>query len=168
MKTFALILLTSFTVVFMSCEGDPGPPGPQGPQGPAGDYLIGQAFEIEIDFLESENFEYIESYGFETYPSDVTLVYILWETTNGFDIWRPLPQTSQFDDGTLVYNYDFTDVDVRFFLDGTTDFTALGSAWTQNQVFRVVVVPADFVRDIDTTNLDLVLETARVDTIVKK
>lgn len=165
-KVFALCLSLCF--VLLACEGDPGPPGPPGPQGPPGDYFVGQAFEIEVDFNQANNFEYIESYGFETYPSDVTLVYILWETTNGFDVWRPLPQTTELQDGTLVYNYDFTEVDVRFFLDGTTDFTALESVWTQNQVFRVVVVPADFARDIDTSNLDLVLEKAQVDTILKK
>ena len=41
------------------------------------------------------------------------------------------------------------------FLDGTTDFDTLDDAWTQNQVFRVVVVPADNVDRIDTSNLDV-------------
>ena len=43
----------------------------------------------------------------------------------------------------LSYNFDFTRTDVKLFLEGTANFDALDSVWTQNVVFRVVVVPAD-------------------------
>ena len=161
MKKIASILLFSITVLFMSCEGDPGPPGPQGP---SGGLIVSGAFEIEIDFNSGNNYEFVEPYGFEVYPYDVTLVYILWETLNGQEIWRLLPQTAEFIDGTnLVYNYDFTQVDVRFFLDGTTNFATLGPEWTQNQVFRVVVVPADNVDGIDISNLNTVMQLGNIE-----
>jgi hypothetical protein len=87
------------------------------------------------------------------------LVYISWEVDNGQDIWRLLPQTEYFDDGVLVYNYDFTQNDVRFFLDGTTDFSLLDPSYTDEQVFRVVVVPADNVGRLDISNLEAVQDT---------
>ena len=78
----------------------------------------------------------------------MTLVYILWET-DGKEIWRLLPQSVFFDDAVLQYNFDFTDVDVRIFLEGNVDFGTLDASWLQDQVFRVVVVPADNVGRLD-------------------
>ena len=63
----------------------------------------------------------------------------------------------------MVYNYDFTQADVRFFLDGTTNFLTLGPEWTQNQVFRVVVVPADNVDGIDVSNLYEVMSVNNIE-----
>ena len=126
-----------FSLLLISCQGE------DGIDGQDGGIFVASAFEIEIDFNEANNYEYFEAYGFQLYPSDVTLVYILWETTDGQDVWRLMPQQVAFDEGSLTYNYDFTLNDVRFFLDGTVDFATLGAEWTQNQVFRVVVVPAD-------------------------
>jgi len=160
MKHISYLVLAFATFFMMSCEGDP---GPQGPQGPAGGLLVSSAFEIVIDFNETNAYSFIEAYGFDVYPSDVTLVYILWDTVNGQDIWRLLPQTVEFDDGTLTYNYDFTQTDVSFFLDGTTDFNTLGPEWTQDQVFRVVVVPADNVDGLDVSNLDNVMQMTNID-----
>jgi hypothetical protein len=86
----------------------------------------------------------------------------LWDTINGQDIWRLMPQTITFDDGSLVYNFDFTQEDVRFFLDGTVDFNTLDDVWTQDQVFRVVVVPADNIGGINLSNIDAVLSANNI------
>lgn len=160
MKHISYFVLAFAAFIMMSCEGSP---GPQGPQGPSGGLLVSSAFEIVIDFNETNDYSFIEAYGFDVFPSDVTLVYILWDSVNGQDIWRLLPQTVEFEDGNLVYNYDFTQTDVSFFLEGTTDFTALGSEWTQDQVFRVVVVPADNVDGLDISNLDAVMQMTNVE-----
>lgn len=154
MKKFAA-LLTVFALLLTACEGDPGPPGQDGLNG---SIIASSAFEIELDFTPSNNYEYIEAYGFDVFPTDVTLVYILWETSNGQDIWRLIPQTVEFDDGNLVYNYDFTQTDVRFFLDGSTDFSTLDSVYTDNQIFRVVIVPADNVGRMDYSNFNVITE----------
>lgn len=156
-----LSLLTVFTLLFMACEGPQGPPGfdgRDGLDGLDGEVIASSAFEIVLDFTPGNNYEFIEPYGFEVFPTDVTLVYISWEVDNGEDIWRLLPQTEYFDDGVLVYNYDFTQADVRFFLDGTTDFSLLDPSYTDEQVFRVVVVPADNVGRIDISDLNAVQE----------
>ena len=87
----------------------------------------------------------------------MTLVYIKWETVNGQAIWRLLPQTVQFAEGTLVYNFDFTRADVRFFLESNLDLSLLNESYTQDQVFRVVVIPADNVDGMDLSKLNDVM-----------
>lgn len=148
-------LLFVFVLVLTSCEGPEGPPGSPGRDG---GLIVAPAFEIELDFTSGNNYEFFEPYGFETYPADVTLVYILWEIDNGQEIWRLLPQTVEFEDGSLTYNFDFTRTEVRFFLDGTVNFNTLDTSWKLNQVFRVVVVPADNVGKQDYSDINLVME----------
>ncbi len=151
-----LSFISVFALLLTSCTGDPGPPGFDGFDGLDGEIIASSAFEIELDFNDANNYEFIEAYGFEVLPTDVTLVYILWETLNEQDVWRLVPQTVEFDDGTLVYNYDFTQNDVRFFLDGSTDFSTLDASYILAQVFRVVVIPADNVGRVDLTNFDTI------------
>jgi len=81
-----LSLISVFALLLTSCEGDPGPPGFDGLDGLDGEIIASSAFEIEIDFNTANNFEFIEPYGFTVLPSDVTLVYILWDTSNEQDI----------------------------------------------------------------------------------
>ncbi|EDP69770.1 hypothetical protein FBALC1_09572 [Flavobacteriales bacterium ALC-1] len=140
-----LSIITVFTLLLTSCEGEDGLDGA---------IIASSAFEIELDFTFANNYEFVEPYGFEVLPTDVTLVYVLWETLNGQDVWRLVPQTVQFDDGDLTYNYDFTQTDVRFFLDGSTDFSTLDDSYTLNQAFRVVVVPADNLGRVDLSNIE--------------
>ena len=52
-------------------------------------------------------------------------------------------------------------------LDGTTNFLTLGPEWTQNQVFRVVVVPADNVDGIDVSNINNVMEIANIESFTR-
>ncbi|TDU39879.1 hypothetical protein BXY82_1914 [Gelidibacter sediminis] len=165
MKKIASLLFV-LAISLTACTGDQGPPGPPGPpgfDGADGGIVTASAFEIDVNFNAANNYSFTENYGFEVLVSDVTLVYILWETSNGVDIWRMLPQTVRFDDGDLVYNFDFTQTDVRFFLDGTTDFSKLSSDWTQNQVFRVVVVPADNIDGVDVSDINLVMQAAQIE-----
>lgn len=161
MKYFSALFF-AFSLLLVSCEGDPGPIGPPGPPGSDGGIFVASAFEIIVDFNASNNYEFIEPYGFDVFPSDVTLVYILWDNQDGSDIWRLCPQNVFFEEGILTYNFDFTQSDVRFFLDGTVNFNFLDSVWTQDQVFRVVVVPADNVDGIDVSNINNVLSLDQV------
>jgi len=145
MKKIAGIILFFAAVILISCEGPMGPPGQDG------DSLIGTIFEKEGDFRASNNYELFFDFpqNFEIYETDVVLVYILWEVANvngnNTDVWRLMPQTVILDDGVLQYNFDYTVADVKIFLEGTTDFSQLLPAETDNQVFRIAVLPADFV-----------------------
>lgn len=158
-----LSFISVFALLLTSCQGEQGPPGFNGFDGQDGGVFVASAFEIVVDFNENNGYEFIEPYGFEVFPSDVTLVYIEWETDNGTSIWRLLTQTEYFEDGVLVYNYDFTQEDVRLFLDGTVNLNSLGNDWTQNQAFRVVVVPADNIDGVDISNLDLVMLAGNIE-----
>ena len=150
-------LLSLVIVAFLfACEGPQGPPGFDGQDG---GLIVSSAFEIAIDFTAENNYEFIEPYGFDLFPYDMTLVYILWDTDNGQDIWRLLPQSTTFEDNTsLTYNFDFTQNDVRFFLEGDTNFSTLDPVWTNNQIFRVVVIPADNVGRVDYSDINNVIE----------
>lgn len=139
MKKLMFLLIV---MVGVACQG---PMGPEGLPGEDGEIIASKAFEIEVDFTEANGYAHLEEYGFNVLSSDVTLVYVLWDTENGNDIWRLLPQQVFFQEGLMQYNYDFTNVDVNIFLDATFSLSALGSQWTNDQVFRVVVVPADLV-----------------------
>lgn len=155
-KIFSLFLIV---LLFSACEGPAGPPGPPGEEGAI---LVANAFEIEVDFNAANEYRIIEDYGFEVFPFDVTLVYILWDQNNGTDIWRLLPQIVEFNEGQLQYNFDFTQNDVSIFLDGTINFDILGDEWTQNQVFRVVVIPADNIDGLDINNMEAVMKAGRI------
>ena len=157
-------LLFVFAVILTACTGDQGPMGPPGYDGIDGNngidggVIVSTAFEKTVNFNADNNFSYTQNYGFEVKESDVTLVYILWEVADGKDVWRMLPQTVYLDQGLLFYNFDFTQTDVRFFLDANFDLNLLSSGDTQDQVFRVVVVPADDINGVDVSNLKEVMQ----------
>lgn len=142
-KTLTLLLASFF--IISSCEGPMGPPGLDG------DTLIGSVFEIKGDFTAGNQYQLFYDFPskFEIYDTDVVLVYILWDvvTVNGrnTDVWRQLPQTLVFDQGVLQYNFDYTVNDVRIFLETTMSHSELLPSETQDQVFRIAVLPADFV-----------------------
>ncbi|MDW5291003.1 hypothetical protein [Formosa sp. PL04] len=156
-----IIALFCLALVFTACEGEQGPPGYDGTDGTDGE--VAPAFEIEVDFNAGNNYEVVQNYGFDIVASDVVLVYMSWETVEGTEIWRLVPQTQYFDEGVLTYNYDFTDVDFRIFLDATFNLNTLGDEWTQNQYFRVVIVPADYINGIDTNSFDDVIKASKIE-----
>ncbi len=147
-----LFIFSVLVIGFTSCRGPAGfdgPQGPQGPQGPPGQdggLVYASAFEMVVDFTPANGFQIVEPYGFEVFPADVPLVYIRWDVADdGTEIWRPLPQSAYLNQGILTYNFDFTDQDVSVFLDGTiTNFASLDPVYLNEQIFRVVVVPAEF------------------------
>ena len=169
MKTITGLLFL-FTAIFLtSCEGPIGPEGPPGLDGADGETLLGSIFETDpINFTSANDYSYLFQFpsNFEIYDGDVVLVYILWEqasTNDGgtVDVWRLLPQTVVLDDGVLQYNFDHTTADVKIFLEGTTDFNALLPAETDNQIFRIAVIPAAFVKNnnIDVTDFNAVMKS---------
>ena len=70
---------------------------------------------------------------------------MLEEVVDGdIDVWCQLPQTYFLNQGTLLYTFDHTFLDVNIFLDANFPLIDLASAWTQNQTFRIVIVPGYF------------------------
>ena len=173
MKKFSLLSILSLVVIMASCEGPAGPPGPpgfDGLDGLDGINILGKVLEIEGSFTAED--EYALFYEFpqtvEVFESDIVLVYILWEQIedNGefFDVWRLLPQTRLLNQGILQYNFDHTFFDVSVFLEGDFDLSTLGPGDTDNQIFRIAIMPAEFGLDesFDPTDMDAVLEKMKI------
>lgn len=147
MKNLFLFLALSTTILFTSCEGDPGPPGE-----PGADFLA-QVFEVNVDFqyIPSENIyetSFIQ-FPFEVYESDVALAYRYVETVDGLDVWTQLPQSVFYLDNTgdvYQYNFNHTYVDIQFTIEGNFDLTNIGvnPDPTIDQIFRIAVVPAEY------------------------
>lgn len=162
MKKLATFLLFFAAFIVISCEGPMGPPGIPGEDG---NTLLGTVFEVQGDFRPSNNYQLFFDFpnDFEIYDTDVVLVYILWEVVNvngkQTDLWRLLPQTVILNDGLLQYNFDYTVNDVRMFLEGSTNFNNLLPAETDNQIFRIAVLPADFLakKSVDINDINTIM-----------
>lgn len=143
-----LSLLAIFSLILVSCEGDPGPPGPAGPPGEDGINIVAQAFEATVNFEDPEYSVFVEiPESIEVLDTDVVLVYWLEDVVDGDDVWSLLPQVYYLDNGDqFQYNYNHTFYDVNIYLDSPVDVGSLnlGPEFTDNQTFRLVVVPADY------------------------
>ncbi len=173
MKKISFTLGTLIALFFISCEGPAGPPGfdgLNGLDGLDGVNILGQVIEIEGDFNPSNDFSIFFEFPqtIEVFESDVVLVYILFDQTedsNGeaVDVWRLLPQTLIVNQGLLQYNYDHTFLDVNIFLEADFDLATLLPGDTDNQIFRIAVVPADFATSkLDKSNLSAVMQSLNV------
>lgn len=177
MKKMSLFFSAIAVLFMISCEGPAGPPGPpgfdglDGFDGQDGINILGTVFEIEGSFTPAN--EYTLFYEFptttEVFESDLVFVYILWDQTedgNGepVDIWRLLPQTRLLDQGILQYNFDHTFFDVSVFLESDFDLATLMSGDTDDQVFRIAIVPAEYgtTGKLDTSNIDAVMRALNV------
>lgn len=157
-KLIAVLSLVSI-FGFLACEGPVGPPGPPGFDGNDGVNIVSEVFEVDVNFTPENDFSEIFLFEPAILPGDVVLTFIEWEVDNNNSIWRALPQNIFFEEGVLIYNYDFTQTDFRLFLDGPLDYSLLGPEWVENQLFRVVVVPGDFAGSrIDWTNYEAVVK----------
>lgn len=148
-------------LLMISCDVNSGTRGPEGPPGPPGP--VGQGFEVVANF--NANNEYLPepfvfaNYGAEALASDIVVVYWLFEEGT-VDIWQQLPATVYFDDGQFQYAFDHTLDDVQLFLQGNINFSTLGPGYTQDQIFRVAILPVDYVQsnNIDLENMEEVMQ----------
>ena len=135
------LTLISLSVFFSSCEGPEGPPGVPGVN------ILGKVIEVNIDLDQANGFQQVVTLplDIEVFESDAILVYRHEGVFDTADIWTPLPAT-YFDagGGTFLYTFNHTYFDVKFFLDGNFNLNNLGSQWTQNQLFRIAIVPAEY------------------------
>ena len=154
------------SVVTLSCEGPTGPPGPPGFDGQDGVNILGQVYDIVGDFTPGNGYTLFSVFSedapsVEVFETDVVLVYILWERvddpTGPIDVWRLLPQTRLLDQGILQYNYDHTFLDVSIFLEADFNLGSLQPGDTNNQVFRIAILPADGA-GLDVSNMQEVLD----------
>ncbi len=129
---------------------------------------ISEVLEVTTSFSQSNNFSRLVTINPPIYSSDMILVYHLYDVDNGTDVWRLMPQTYFFaGGGELDYNFDFTRFDVSLFLDANFDLNTLSPAWTQNQTFRIVIVPGYFsgkrANAVDFKDYDATLKAYNID-----
>lgn len=155
-----IVLLISVTL--WSCEGPQGPPGPPGFDG-----LIGTVFDVSVYFTPQNGYSTIVAFpnNIEVFERDVVMVYLLEEQLSDpsgpIDVWTPLPQSFFVDGGNqVVYNFNHTFLDVNLFLDGNVNLNTLGPGFTDNQIFRIAILPAGFAEEFDVNlqNYDEVMQ----------
>jgi len=174
MKKATLILSALLTLFMVSCEvngidgrdGFDGLDGRDGIDGQDGINILAQVIDIEGDFISEEDYRILFEFPntIEVFETDVVLVYILFDQTedsNGeaVDVWRLLPQTLIVDQGLLQYNFDHTFLDVSIFLEADFDLGLLLPGDTDNQVFRIAVIPGETTgkSSLDHSNIEAVM-----------
>lgn len=175
MKKIATLLFVSiFALSSCSDDGAVGPQGPRGPEGPQGEPgPLGQVIDIVGDFTAANNYELSLDFNVEdivVFESDAVLVYLKTGedgTAGGapVEVFRPLPQTYYVNGEAVQYNYEFTFFNVWIFMDGTADLGSLDPSYTDDQILRIVVVPAEFAETsgVDMSNMKAVMKALNIE-----
>jgi len=139
---------------------------------------IGQTFEIDnVNFISNNGFSasvnVVVPNNIDVFESDVPLVFILdpdaTAANGGIEVFEPLPRSFFFADGGFAqyrFNFVFDDNTGIFDLDlilESDDFSLLSNGFTQNQIFRIVIVPSAFAESNDTNDLNTVLSKLNLD-----
>lgn len=158
MKKIFLFLAATGIISLSSCEG------PEGPPGPTGYTAESEVFEVNTSFTPSNNYSQIYALNPNILPSDNILVYELYDVQDGFDTWALLPQIYYFPEGQAQYNYNFSYDQFTLLIDADFDLSLLPANFTQNKIFRIVVVPGYFSKEsVDIKNYDAVIEALKLE-----
>ncbi|HUH48098.1 MAG TPA: hypothetical protein VLZ54_13145 [Arenibacter sp.] len=175
MKKISLLLGTCAALFFISCEGPTGPPGYDGFDGENGkdgkDGIIGQVFEVDnVNFgydagnnLYSHLITFLDFTDFEVITADAVLVYrydgtIDYQDNFSADAWSLIPQNFFLPQGTIQYTNAHTSRDVEIFIDGNFNLANLDTGFTNNQLFRIVILPSKFSKaKLDNANINNVM-----------
>jgi hypothetical protein len=125
---------------------------------------ISTVFETkEVSFTPANNFIVKFNFPSSIYPEDMVLVYRLAGVVNGKDLWEFLPETYYFADGTrdFSYNFNFTNTFVDIYLNGN-DLILVPAGNRLNQIFRIVVVPANLIYAVDKNNYPAVMSALNI------
>ncbi|MDT0644301.1 collagen-like protein [Zunongwangia sp. F363] len=146
-------------------QGPQGEQGEQGPQGEPGEAVVGTVLDLEVSNFTADNYYTLsvdfETEGIEVDEDDAVFVYMAWgqyEDPDGvpYYVWRQLPQVIYTDDGEQIqYTFEYTYFDLNIFLFSSIpdeDFETIDPTYTDNQLFRIIIVPADFAEN---TNVDI-------------
>ena len=151
-KIFTLLLISVFVLSSCGNDGAVGPQGPPGANGLDGLDGLGYTFEetVTFDYFSNENLysaiiPISDDIATEQPEADAVLVYRLEVLTDEgveFDTWSLIPQNFFIEEGTIQYVYNHTASDVEIIIDGNFDLSNLDAGFTENQTFRVIVIPS--------------------------
>lgn len=150
-KTLFILISTLF--IISSCRGPRGFDGTDGRDGIDGESFMGSLFEIIGTFDNSNDYSLYFDFSeqIKVYETDIILVYILWkviinENNEEIDVWKMLPQVRFLEKGVLKYDFDYTHRDIQIYLEGDINFNDLERGDVEDQLFRIAVLPADFLK----------------------
>lgn len=136
MKKIFLLFISLGLVTFTGCSSDD-------------DHVhqdndtISEVFQIIVDFQQNADGEFSVVYPLNPsiYDSDMVLVYRRFGSFEGSTIWELIPRTIYLNDGNEVdYDFNFTAQDILLYMGATFDLNT-APEFTQNQTFRVVIIP---------------------------
>jgi hypothetical protein len=158
MKKIILVLTVIGMVTLSSCSNND----------PDND-TISEVWEFTNVNFQPNTFSVVLNFPKTIFTSDMVLVYRLTGSTNqGNDIWKLMPESYFFDDGTLDYRFvnDFTTVDAEVRLEGF-DLIGLPANVRLNQIFRVVAIPGFFgnksVQQVDFSDYNATIKAFNID-----
>ncbi len=165
MKKFTFIGLLLLAIFATSCTGNDGFDGVDGEDGLEGrvvevdgvyfDYdATNNIYSTRLTFSDLTNFEILESDAILIYRYDYDV-----ELTDGTAYnWSLMPQNFFLDGGTIQYIYSHNFVDVDMYIEGNFDMSAIDTSYTDNQFFRIVILPSSYLSSkFDTSDMDAVL-----------
>lgn len=134
-------------------------------------------YDIRENFVKSSTSNSLyginKTFNTPLYSSDVVLIYRQDGTSSGNPIWKLLPKTYFLTQGELDYTFDFTRNDIQIYANGNFDLSAqdttFKNTYLNNQVFRVVIVPASMGKKsatsvkIDYNDYDAVIKYFNID-----
>lgn len=131
--------------------------------GPIVDNTTSEVFEVNASFTSTNDYSKLITFNYPIYSSDVVLVYRLSGTSQGNDVWKLLPETHYFSDGTLDFGYDqdYTTRDVNVFMIGN-NLQTVSTDFRLNQVLRIVIVPAGYATSINKNSFEAVMSTLKL------
>jgi len=162
MKKLTSILMIAMALFLGACEGPAGPPGQNG------EATIGKSFEMSGNFTPGNNYTLYTEFpsNIDVYDDDAVLAYILWETVDGLKVWRLMPQSvfirSNDLNGEIIYNYDYTYTDIQVFLEFTIPENELLPSETDNQKFKIVVLPSEYIAKHDVSDFNSLLQSTEL------
>lgn len=119
---------------------------------------------VSFEWVDN-SFQIARTFTTPMYSTDVLLMYIQTDTTtNGAPVWQQIPITFYLNDGNEVdYNFDFSMYDFVIYANGT--FNLSGSSYVNNLNFRLVLVPADYLKsgNLDYSDYNSVIQYFEID-----
>jgi hypothetical protein len=167
MKKISTLLSIIAITVFTACTGPEGIPGRDGLDGLNGSNgLLGTTYEnkVRFDFVASNKYSNDFVFPKSIYKSDMVLVYrLVGADNNKNDVWKALPETYFFDNGTrdFTYTFDFTVNDVVIYLNGN-NLDNIPTANRLGQIFRFVVIPSDFSASVNKNSYKDVIQALNI------
>lgn len=136
MKKIIPFLMLAFVSIFvMSCKDDDDM-----------DYdTYSRVIEVTRNFqYNNATDQYFINQSISMESSDMALVYRLKDQSGSNDVWEQIPKTVYFNNGNEIdYDFDFTQNDVQIYIGANYDLSTTPQ-FLNNQTFRIVLVPADF------------------------